>query len=207
MDFVEWLFGPGFMPHGHCYQWTPGIVWSHVISDAIIALSYYSIPIVLLTLLKRRNDLAFRPVFGLFGVFIIACGTGHALDIWNIWHGAYWLSAIVRTVTALVSLVTAIVLWPMLPVALRIPSPSRLHKEIEERKAMESQLLLARDRLEKRVEGGDEELERLGLLSVGREEQMIELKKRVNELCAEAGRPAEFNLDFEEELDSEGELR
>jgi hypothetical protein len=37
-----------FMPHGHCYAWTPSILWASVISDVTIAISYFSIPVALL---------------------------------------------------------------------------------------------------------------------------------------------------------------
>ena len=36
-----------FMPHGHCYLWTPSILWLHVASDIVIALSYFAIPLAL----------------------------------------------------------------------------------------------------------------------------------------------------------------
>ena len=42
------LSSQGFEPHGHCYLWLPEILWLHVISDAFIALAYYSIPIALI---------------------------------------------------------------------------------------------------------------------------------------------------------------
>jgi len=39
------LFAPNdFMPHGYCCLWNPGLVWLHVISDALIALPYFTIP-------------------------------------------------------------------------------------------------------------------------------------------------------------------
>lgn len=38
------LFGSeAFIPHGHCYFWKPGLVWLHVMSDALIVIAYYSI--------------------------------------------------------------------------------------------------------------------------------------------------------------------
>ena len=41
------LSNSAFMPHGHCYLWQPALLWSHVSSDAIIALAYFSIPITI----------------------------------------------------------------------------------------------------------------------------------------------------------------
>jgi hypothetical protein len=37
-EFLESLFSSDFMPHGYCYLWKPGLVWLHLISDALIAL-------------------------------------------------------------------------------------------------------------------------------------------------------------------------
>ena len=40
-----------------------------VSSDILIALSYYSIPLALIYLVRRRSDLAFNWMFGLFATF------------------------------------------------------------------------------------------------------------------------------------------
>jgi hypothetical protein len=31
-------------------------------------------------------------MFGLFGVFIVACGMTHLMDVWYLWHAQYWLA-------------------------------------------------------------------------------------------------------------------
>ena len=80
------------MPHGMCYEWNPSVIWLHVISDGIIALAYYSIPITLLYFVRKRKDLAFDWMFVCFAIFIVACGTTHLMEILNIWHPTYWLS-------------------------------------------------------------------------------------------------------------------
>ena len=105
--WLEQLCGVGFMPHGQCYLWTPGLVWLHAISDGLIALAYYSIPLTLLYLVRRRKDLPFSRLFQLFAVFIVACGTTHALEVWTIWHGHYYLTGGVKAFTAVVSVATA----------------------------------------------------------------------------------------------------
>ena len=55
----EWFRSTGVMPHGFCYQWRPGLLWLHAVSDALIALAYFSIPIVLIYFVRRRRDLPF----------------------------------------------------------------------------------------------------------------------------------------------------
>jgi signal transduction histidine kinase len=142
MGFLKRLFSTDeFMPHGMCYEWNPAVITLHVVSDAIIALAYYSIPLTLIYFVRKRKDLAFDWMFVCFAVFIVACGTTHVMEILNIWHPSYWLSGVVKAITALVSIVTAILLIRLVPQALALPSPAQLRKsnedlqrEIEERK-------------------------------------------------------------------------
>src|SRR5690349_3013180 len=127
MTMIATFFTAGpFMPHGHCYFWTTSLIALHVISDALIVLAYYSIPITLILLTRRRKDIPFNWMFLCFGVFILACGTTHLMEIWNIWHGDYWLSGSVKAVTALASVPTAVLLIKLFPKALSLPSPAQL---------------------------------------------------------------------------------
>jgi PAS domain S-box-containing protein len=114
----------GFMPHGACYLWLPSILWLHVISDAIIALSYFTIPFALNYFVKRRKDLAFPRIFILFGAFILLCGITHVISIWTIWHPDYWLDGVFKLATAFVSLGSAIIVWRIMPLLLGLPSPT-----------------------------------------------------------------------------------
>ncbi|HEY9728694.1 MAG TPA: PAS domain S-box protein [Chroococcales cyanobacterium] len=136
----------GFIPHGHCYLWKPELVWLHVVSDASIAIAYYSIPITLVYFVRKRVDLPFNWIFLLFGAFIIACGTTHVMEIWTLWHPTYWLSGSIKAVTAVVSLYTAVELVPLVPKAIALPSPAELEaanreleSEISERKRLEKE--------------------------------------------------------------------
>ncbi|SRR5579883_453777 len=120
------VFSSGdFIPHGHCYLWQPLLVWLHLISDTLIALAYYSIPVSLVYFAKRRADLPFRWVFWLFGAFIVACGTTHLMDVWTLWHPTYWLSGALKALTALLSVATAVMLYWLVPQVLLLPSPSQ----------------------------------------------------------------------------------
>ena len=54
-----WLFDPsGLTPHGFCLLWEPGLVWLHALSDVGIGLSYFTIPFVLFSIIRRRPDLS-----------------------------------------------------------------------------------------------------------------------------------------------------
>ena len=100
MDFLRRLFtSGGFQPHGYCYQWNSGLVWLNACSDVLIALAYFTIPLTLVWFMQEA-DLPFSWMFALFGVFIVACGTTHAMEVWNLWHAEYWLAGAVKAVTA-----------------------------------------------------------------------------------------------------------
>ena len=64
-EFLRNLFATDrFMPHGHCYLWNPGLVWTHVISDSLIAAAYLAISLTLVYLVHQaRREIPFeRPV-------------------------------------------------------------------------------------------------------------------------------------------------
>ncbi len=127
LQFLQSFFSDGsFIPHGHCYLWKPWLVWMHIASDSLIALVYYSIPIILVYFVKKREDLPFKWIVLLFGAFIVSCGTTHLMDVWTLWHPTYWLSAFLKAITALISLSTAIALLPVIPKAIALPSPAQL---------------------------------------------------------------------------------
>src|ERR1700683_5313470 len=150
------------MPHGMCYEWQPGVIWRHVISDAVIALAYYSIPLTLIYFVRKRKDLVFDWMFVCFAIFIVACGTTHAMEILNIWHPTYWLSGVIKAITAFTSILSAILLIRLVPQAIALPSPEQLRKtnealqsEVRERKqaaqkveALNQELLLQTARIE-----------------------------------------------------------
>ena len=127
MSFLERLFSTdGFMPHGMCYEWNPVVIWIHVLSDGVIALSYYSIPLTLLYFVRRRTDLSHYWIFLCFAAFIVACGTTHLMEIVNIWHPTYWFTGLIKTFTAIVSVITAVLLIRLMPFALAVPSHRQL---------------------------------------------------------------------------------
>jgi signal transduction histidine kinase/DNA-binding NarL/FixJ family response regulator len=142
----------GFIPHGHCYLWKTGLVWLHIISDATIAFAYYSIPLLLIYFISKRKDVPFNGVFQLFSAFILACGTGHLMDIWTLWHPNYWMAGGLKALTAIISIYTVFALIYLLPQALTLPTPTQLEamnrvltNEIVERKRIEKELRLAEE--------------------------------------------------------------
>ncbi|MBT9312958.1 PAS domain S-box protein [Leptothoe kymatousa] len=148
METLQNIFSPTqFIPHGHCYLWQPELIWLHLLSDVLIAIAYYSIPVMLVYFVRKREDIPFPGIFLLFGLFITTCGSTHLMAVWTLWHPAYWLSGVLKAITAIVSIYTALELFPTIPAALALPSPQQLRKinqqletEIDERKQVEAAL-------------------------------------------------------------------
>jgi PAS domain S-box-containing protein len=129
MNFLFRLFSSdGFLPHGHCYLWDPLMMWLNIISDALITLAYLTIPVTLICIVRKRKDLPFDWMWFCFGVFILACGTTHGLEIWTLWTPTYWLLGWTKAVTAAASVTTAILLVKLIPQLLAIPSSASLKK-------------------------------------------------------------------------------
>jgi PAS domain S-box-containing protein len=140
---VEAVFGQGFLPHGHCYLWTPSMVWAQVGSNTCIGLAYASIGATLATVVRRVRALPFAWAWVAFATFIVSCGLTHILDVVTVWRPVYWLDAGVRVVTAGASVATAVLVWPLLPQVSSLVDASRLaeqraaaleraHRELEE---------------------------------------------------------------------------
>lgn len=166
MDEIKSLFdSAGFMPHGFCYLWTPAVLWLNVGSDIVIAVAYFSIPLALLQLVRRRKDLVFGTVFRLFGAFILLCGATHLFAAYTTWVPLYGLAGLLKLTTAGVSIATAAILWPLLPKAVGLPSPTqmrfanlKLESEIDLRRKAEEELLRVNASLNEEVQKRTEEL-------------------------------------------------
>ena len=140
-DLLALLTDNRFMPHGHCFMWRPDLLWTNVIADGLIALSYVSIPFTLLYFIHKRKDVPFDWMLAAFGVFILACGTSHVMEILTIWQPYYWLSALVKVITAMASVVTAILLIRLVPAALKIPSPQQMARVNDELREAQAELV------------------------------------------------------------------
>jgi PAS domain S-box-containing protein len=154
VEFLHKLLSSDFMGHGYCYLWKPDIIWLHAVSDGLIALAYYVIPVALVFFVRKRRDLPFHWMFFMFGIFIFGCGTTHAMEVWTLWHGTYRLAGVIKALTAVASMATAVALVPLIPRALLLPSPGqlsaanlKLETEIAERLRAEEALRANEERL------------------------------------------------------------
>ncbi|MCA6102921.1 ATP-binding protein [Bradyrhizobium australafricanum] len=151
-SFLERLLDSStFSPHGICLLWEPELIWLHVISDAIIAASYFSIPFALAILVSKRRDFQFGWMAWPFATFILACGLTHVFSIYTLWVPIYGLEGLLKALTAVASIFTAVLLWPLIPRILAIPTEEQLreaHVALAEegRQRQRSEFLLERFR-------------------------------------------------------------
>lgn len=115
-----------FLPYGHSYLWRPELLWMQSIADLALAIAYFTIPILLFRIARRRRELRFRSVVLCFGAFIVASGVTHVMSALNIWLTSFWLEATLKVITAILAIPTAVLLWRSLPDVLNMPSQRQL---------------------------------------------------------------------------------
>jgi len=131
MDLTAFFGRSGLLPHGYCITWSPTLLWSMVGADAAIAAAYFSIPLAILRFVRLRGTAPGHPwLAGLFSAFIFACGVTHLLDIWTLWRPDYGVQVLGKLVTAAVSMGTAVVVWPLVPRLLKLPTVDQLQGAI-----------------------------------------------------------------------------
>lgn len=181
-ELLKQLADPSFMPHGHCYLWRPDILWTHVVSDAIIGIAYFAIPVVLAVfLIKRRASIPYPHVIALFCSFIVLCGLTHFVGIFVTWHPAYEQQGWVKAVTAVVSIYTAIVLIPLLPELLALPDLKQAYKRTQDALAA--------------LQERNKELSTFFEIATDREYRIIELKQEINDLLKSQDKPPRYVLE------------
>src|SRR5689334_2851542 len=126
IDFFKKIYESDFLPHGTCYLWNPGVLWLNVVSDVVIALAYYGFPLLLVWFVRQRRDFRFNWIVVAFAVFMLACGTTHAQSAWTVWHATYRLDGVVKAIPAIASIVTALLLAPLLPAMVEMPNPAQV---------------------------------------------------------------------------------
>jgi len=137
-----------FMPHGMCYQWQADILWTSAASDVITAIAYFSFTLAMASFVKRRKDLPY-PWFVLLAgsIIFLACGFSHLFSALVIWNPVYGMAATMKAITATSSAVTGVLIWFMVPLFLKIPSPTMLAAkneslkyEVERRRSVEKNI-------------------------------------------------------------------
>lgn len=156
----------------------------HITADIFISMAYFSIPVALIYFLRRRKDLKFKAIFVLFAAFILSCGLTHLFSIYTIWRPDYWTEGYLKLITGLISIVTALSLWPLIPLALKVPSHQqleninlRLQEQIEQREKAELQLQQLNEILKENLDEKTREAHEAG-------QEVQKMREEVVSVCA-----------------------
>lgn len=149
-----------YMPHGMCLLWEPWLVLLWAGSDLMIFSAYMAIPMALALVLRKRPDLAHRGLVTLAASFVLLCGITHALSIVTLWYAIYPFMGALKFATGVTSLITAVVLFRLIPVLIRVPTPDKHEQVIEQLESAMADLSRARDELDRRVKQRTAELNR-----------------------------------------------
>ena len=115
-----------YMAHGYCLLWKPWLIVLHAGSDLLIFAAYFAIPVAIWIFLRQRPDLELRRLAILFAAFIFLCGLTHLVQMVTLWWPIYETQGILKAATAIVSVITAVLIFPLIPRAVAIPSPRTL---------------------------------------------------------------------------------
>lgn len=142
------LDSDSLIPHAVCWAAAPKLIWTMVITNAITFLSYSTICITLLFLVRRTTRVIVREwaYFAIgFAAFIVACGSTHLLEVITTWSPIFWVDAATNIVTAILSAyVTIMLIRRASQIAYSVNDyAARLANAQNEKRALEESLLAA----------------------------------------------------------------
>jgi hypothetical protein len=147
MDHFQHIMdAASYMAHGYCLLWKPWLVGIHAGSDALIFIAYTAIPIAIFLFIRKRQ-IEFSALAWLFIAFIFLCGVTHIVNLVTLWFPIYETQGWIKLVTAMVSIATAIVIFPLVPKALAIPTPTEYEARLSEKRKLADALINERNRL------------------------------------------------------------
>lgn len=108
----SFLLSSKYLPHAFCYMASPGLVWTNVTMDGLIAGAYLAIFGALFWMARALRGIPdFRNylwIFFAFGTFIVACSLTHVMEMVTVWWPVYRLAAAMKVVCAAASVPTAV---------------------------------------------------------------------------------------------------
>ena len=149
LDFFSGLFDAShWPPRWKCGYWSDFHGWLYIISDLVIWLAYFLIPLIIINYFNtKKTSIRFQSVYLLFAAFILLCGTTHFLDAMMFWIPVYRLNGLIRLLTAIASMLTVYQLIKILPQITKMRTGMELEKEIAHREQVEKDLAEANKRL------------------------------------------------------------
>lgn len=167
MDW-DWLFDASqFLTRNHCGAgWTSDMEMLYKLSNLVIALAYFVIPVALYFLYsKKRKDLPTPWVLIMFITFIVLCGLTHLSDVVVFYWAPYRLFTFLYALTAVSSAATAFLLPQTVRYLVKLPTREYVHRingqlqaEVLLRTRAEQELADRNEKLRARVKALEEML-------------------------------------------------
>lgn len=195
-SLIQIIFGyTNFEPHSVHFiskSGTSYAMWLIVFGNGLAFLAYLLIPIVIIYVIRNRKDLVYNWMVLLFGVFILLCGITHLMHVIIFWYPVYYLDAIIRVTTFIISIATGIMFFYIMPKIVQLVSPkqiqdanTKLSSQIEFGKENIKSLTQKSEELKGATEDlslKNQEFEKMNSLMAGRDLKIKELKLKVQEL-------------------------
>src|SRR3954453_18910835 len=103
---------PSLMPHAVCWKQDQSLIWTMVVTNGITFLSYFTICVTLFYLVRRTRGAVVAREWAFFligfGIFIVACGSTHLMEVITTWIPVFWVSAWTNIITAVFSTYVAV---------------------------------------------------------------------------------------------------
>jgi signal transduction histidine kinase/CheY-like chemotaxis protein len=133
-------------PHGACLEWKPELIWLNAVSDAMVAIAFFTTAFVLgFYVWRRRREVMFRGVFWSLAIFAAACGVTRLLSILTLWVPAYDIEGLAKGFLALISMALTAAMLLMRPRLLVLPTRiqlkqayAALEEEVRQRRKAEA---------------------------------------------------------------------
>jgi hypothetical protein len=127
---MTWLFDTShFQTRSHCgLGWTDALRYTYMLSNIVIAMAYFGIPVALLVLYRsKRQELPSPWLLLNFAAFIWLCGLSHVTDVTVFYWAPYRLYTLIFALTAIASFGTAIALPTVVKKLVKLPSREYVH--------------------------------------------------------------------------------
>ncbi|MGZ5030688.1 MAG: EAL domain-containing protein [Methylobacter sp.] len=104
---IEFTADNGSASYGSGIDWTPELIWSYAVSDALIMPIYYFFSFSLIYFIWCRKSLKFRWAYLILGAFMLGWGTVHLRSLVLLWQLPNVPNANTKFITALALIVIA----------------------------------------------------------------------------------------------------